>query len=92
MTFFKRKFLLALIAAVLTPIYWLLPYCMRVGAKRAVRDIVAGFRQEVADNKGDNILDDEVELKRAAKERSAWYTFADGCSNAHFDIREIGRC
>ncbi len=49
MDFWDRIILFALIAAVLTPVYWLLRFCIRVGAKRAVRDIIHGFRQEVAE-------------------------------------------
>jgi hypothetical protein len=90
MDFWDRIILFALIAAVLTPVYWLLRFCIRVGAKRAVRDIIHGFRQEVAENKGGDILDDEVKLKRVAKEHSGWYPLADG-SRAQFEITDIGR-
>jgi hypothetical protein len=92
MSFIERMILLALFVAVATPIYWLLRYCIRIGAKRAVSDIVTGFRQEVHENKGDDVLDDEVQLKHDIKDHSAWYPlFEEGGSNAHVDILEIGR-
>jgi hypothetical protein len=87
--------LIAVLAVVFTPIYWLARYCVRVGAKRAVRDIVLSFPQVVPENQGDLVLDDENELKELLGRYSGWYPLWRASEpkdfTAQMQIEHVGR-
>jgi hypothetical protein len=86
----ERIVLFLLSVLILTPAYWLLRFGIRIGAKRAVKDILEGFRAEVPENKGDDVLDDEVTLRKTTV--SGWYpVMGSGSVTAEMQIEKVGR-
>ena len=83
--------LISVLIAVGTAIYWLARFCIRAGAKRAMNDIVRGFREVVPPITGELQLFVERDLDQSIKDCSFSYPLDWRLSEAQANVTAIGR-